>query len=309
MKNLVLIIGYPAAGKSSKVNALVDQGYVNLNRDTLNCSMDKVHDLCEPLMKRGDDIVLDNTYGTMASRAPIIALGKKYGYQIECWVMSTTIEDAQVNAITRQIQRHGKLFMPEDFKTTKDPNMFPPAALFAYKKSYEKPRTMEGFDSIIDIHFKRNPTTYTNKALILDYDGTLRETISSEKFPTKPSDIRILPGRVEKLKEYQGKGYKLLGISNQSGVAKKKLSHQDAIDCFNKTNELLGIDIEVHFCPHSIPPIVCYCRKPMPGLGIMLVEKYKLNPAETIYVGDMTTDKTFSARCGFKFIDQNEFFR
>jgi HAD superfamily hydrolase (TIGR01662 family) len=307
--HIVLITGFPASGKSSQVKALVDQGYMNLNRDEIGGSIDNLHSYADGYMSHGMKLVLDNTYGTKESRASIIKIAKSHGYKIECWVMSTSIEDAQVNAITRQIQRYGKLFMPEDFKGIKDPNMFPPAALFTYKKSYEKPTLSEGFDSIVDIKFKRNPSVYKNKALILDYDGTLRETISGEKFPTKPSDVRILPGRIEKLKEYQAKGYNLLGISNQSGVSKGKLSQQDAIDCFNKTNELLGLFIEVHFCPHSVPPIVCYCRKPMPGLGIMLVEKYKLNPADTIYVGDMTTDKTFAARCGFKFINQDEFFK
>jgi HAD superfamily hydrolase (TIGR01662 family) len=117
-----------------------------------------------------------------------------------------------------------------------------------------------------------------------------------------------MDGRIDRLKEYIAKGYILLGVSNQSGVAKGVLTHEQAKACFDKTNELLGLDIDVSFCPHSVPPISCYCRKPGVGHGVEFIEKYKLDPALCIMVGDMTTDKTFSTRCGFKYVDQSIFF-
>lgn len=66
---------------------------------------------------------------------------------------------------------------------------------------------------------------------------------------------------------------------------------------------------EILYCPHKVPPITCYCRKPGPGMGVELIFKYKLDPRKCVYVGDMTTDKTFAARCGFKFEDHTEFFK
>ena len=51
------------------------------------------------------------------------------------------------------------------------------------------------------------------------------------------------------------------------------------------------------------------CFKPMPGMGAEFIEKYKLNPSECIMVGDMTSDKTFAKRCGFQFMDAEEFFK
>jgi histidinol phosphatase-like enzyme len=58
-----------------------------------------------------------------------------------------------------------------------------------------------------------------------------------------------------------------------------------------------------------VPPITCYCRKPAPGMGAYFIEKYKLNPAKCIMVGDMGSDKTFAARCGFQYADASEFFK
>ena len=43
-------------------------------------------------------------------------------------------------------------------------------------------------------------------------------------------------------------------------------------------------------------------------MGVFLIEKHKLNPAETIMVGDQTTDKTFARRLGFEYVDQKDFF-
>jgi D-glycero-D-manno-heptose 1,7-bisphosphate phosphatase len=208
------------------------------------------------------------------------------------------------------IRKAGRLLDPADFKTTKDPNLFPPVALFAYKKNFEEPMKKEGFSDVVIVKFvrKKDPA-YCNKALILDYDDTLRQTDNEYGYPTKPSEVKILPGRKEKISEYVKKGYRLLGASNQSGIAKKKLTAEQATECFQHTNKLLGHDIEFMFCPHSIPPVVCYCRKPHCGMGVHFIEKYKLDASQCIFVGDQTTDKTFAARCGFKYIDQSEFFK
>ena len=113
---------------------------------------------------------------------------------------------------------------------------------------------------------------------------------------------------VPTLKKYQKEGYLLLGASNQSGIAKGILTEADAKACFDETNTQLGLKIDYQFCPHKVPPISCFCRKPGPGIGAHFIEKYKLNPVECIMVGDMGSDKTFAQRCGFQFIDESKFF-
>jgi HAD superfamily hydrolase (TIGR01662 family) len=316
MKKIVLIVGFPGAGKSTIVEDLLTKGYKNFNRDKSNVSLEQFNKDLEYQLKHGnfEKVVIDNTYGTIDQRKPVIDLAKKYGYEIEAWVMSTTLEEAQVNAVQRQIHKYGSIMTPEMKKTNadvaKDPNMFPPAAQYAYKKHYQKPTTFEGFDKVETIKFVRRPygPEYVNKAVIFDYDGTLRKTKSGAKYPVDPQDIEILKGRKEKLDFLKAQGYLLLGVSNQSGIAKGYLDMSKARKCFKHTNDLLGHDIDVEFCSHTVPPIVCFCRKPSPGLGVHFIEKYKLDPNETIMIGDMTTDKTFAARCGFKYIDAHKFF-
>ena len=308
---IILVLGFPAAGKTTLVEEFTKVGYHRVNRDELGGKLDNLHLIVADLHKKGTDkFVLDNTYADIESRKSIIECAKKLKLPIKCVWLDTSFEDAQFNACQRMIRKVGRLMDPEDFKTCKDPNLFPPVALFSYKKRFQKPTIAEGFESVEKVIFvRRKDPKYKNKALILDYDDTLRQTDNEFGYPTKPSEVKILPGRKEKIAEYVKKGYILLGASNQSGIAKKKLTSQDAVNCFEETNRQLGHDIEYFFCCHSIPPVVCYCRKPHPGMGVHFIEKHKLDASQCIFVGDQTTDQTFAARCGFQYIDQAEFFK
>lgn len=310
MKEIIVLLGYNGAGKTTLVKKYTDQGYHRINRDEIGGKLSDLPNHARTAIDAGHEkLVLDNTYRNRESRKGIIELAKEKGFTIRCVHLTTSFEDAQINACRRMMQRTGGIMMPEDFKKSNDPNLFPPVALFTYRKEFEAPKLDEGFDAIENVPFVRvwGPE-YVNKALILDYDDTLRTSNGPEKYPTKPEHITILPGRKEKIQEYKDKGYLVFGVSNQSGVAKKKLTAAEAQACFDHTNQLLGHNIEVLFCPHSVPPVNCYCRKPHPASGVYLIEKYKLEPKSCIMVGDQTTDKTFAARCGFKFIDQQVFF-
>lgn len=307
---IVLIMGYNAAGKTTLTQPYLQKGYTRINRDEIGGKLKDLHEFADKAIAEGKDrLVLDNTYRNRESRKSIIQVAKKHGIPIRCVHLDTSFEDAQYNACQRMVRDTGKLLMPDDLKLTKNPNHFPPAALFGYRKEFEKPTSAEGFSKIEVIPFVRelNPE-HKNKALILDYDGNLRDSSGVKDYPIIPDDVVLLPGRTEKIQEYVDQGYMLLGVSNQSGVAKGILSHQDAIDCFERTNELLGHKIEYYFCPHSVPPVKCYCRKPHSGIGVYLIEKYKLDPSQCLMVGDQQTDFTFSKRCGFQFQWTKDFF-
>jgi HAD superfamily hydrolase (TIGR01662 family) len=310
-KQVTMVVGYPASGKSTLTKALVDKGAVALNRDTEGGTIAALLPKMESLLKNGKDVVLDNLFVNVETRKPFIELAKKHGADISCQLMGTSIEDAQFNVVQRAIGLIGKFPTPEEIKKAKHPNVFPPLVLFKYKKEFEKPTTEEGFSKVETVKFTRkDDPSHTGKALILDYDGTLRECVNgNDKYPVNESQIEIKPNRTKVIKAYQDKGYRLLGISNQSGIAKGELTYETAEKLFAYTNKQLGVDIECRFCSHQSAPISCYCRKPMPGIGVEFILKYKLNRKDCIFVGDMTTDKTFAARAGFQYVDQAEFFK
>lgn len=310
---IVFTCAYPAAGKSSFTDYF--RGHRRLNRDTIGGTLaDVAAELDKQLRDaKHNQFILDNTYCTKAHRKQLVDVAKKHKVPLRCVWLKTSLEDCMVNACQRMVRKFGRLPSNEEIAGANsggksDPNTFPIALLYKFRKEFEEPEESEGFKLEFMPFVRKKDPCFASKAILLDFDGTLRKTKSGAKFPVSKDDIEILPGRQEVLKGLKKQGYFLLGVSNQSGVAKGDLTLAEAQDLFDHTNKLLGIDIDVSFCPHKVPPICCYCRKPGPGIGVAFIEKYKLDPAQCIMVGDMTTDKSFAARCGFKFSDQAEMF-
>jgi HAD superfamily hydrolase (TIGR01662 family) len=310
---IILIIGYPASGKTETAKAYIDQGYYRLNRDEIGGKLDDLVKHLEDLYKNKNVInfVMDNTYSTLQSRKSVIQWAHNNNFDIECQWIDLDIGDALYNAVQRMINAYGKMLSPVQIRKCKDLGVYPPVVIYKIRKAFEAPTVEEGFHNVVKVPFKRkiDKSMYFNKAIILDYDGTLRGTKSGENYPKTPNDVEILPNRTETLKEYIKKGYLLLGASNQSFVSKKVMTEKQAIECFEKTNELLGVKIDYKFCPHAAYPQICYCRKPMPGMAVEFIERYKLDPSKCIMVGDSKTDKTFVSRCGFQYSKPKDFFK
>ena len=69
-----------------------------------------------------------------------------------------------------------------------------------------------------------------------------------------------------------------------------------------RTAQLLQVPVtEIAYCPHQAHPIVCYCRKPMPGLGVYLMERHRLARQHLVMVGDMASDAAFAAGLGARY--------
>ena len=313
MSEVVMVIGLPASGKGTLSQGYIDQGYIHLNRDKEGGSVIDLLPKMKAAMKAGENVVLDNLLWTAERREPFIDAATQAGIPIRCEWMATSKEDCQINALHRMWDRYGQVFLTAaDFsdKAKKDPNIFPIAVLFKYGKEFENPTTGEGFAKVAKVKFKRSAPHWDIKgdgsAIIFDYDDTLRYSQGDKPWPEDPSEVDLMEGRKKLIKKL-AKDNLLLGASNQSAIA-KGLSDEVAQACFDRTHELLGVKFEYMYCPHKVPPVNCYCRKPQSGMGVYFVRKYGLDPAKCTYVGDQTTDKTFAKRMGFKFVHEKDFF-
>ncbi|MCP4808030.1 MAG: HAD-IIIA family hydrolase [Proteobacteria bacterium] len=207
------------------------------------------------------------------------------------------------------LERQGRLLSPDEIKAVSrtEPNLFPPRAVFAFGQRDEAPSLDEGFKTLERVEFSRRDEGFTNRGIICDLDGTVR-TSRPAPFPRRPEEIRILPNRSETLKRYAADGWLLLGVTNQAGVAMGMLSELDVIDCITRTVELLDVEMDVRYCPHRAGGTHCWCRKPMPGLGVQLIREYQLDRAQCIFVGDRKSDGEFARNVGFQYQVQADFF-
>lgn len=146
-----------------------------------------------------------------------------------------------------------------------------------------------------------------NKAVFLDRDGTINV---DKHYLHKIEDFEFLPGATEALKMLQIAGYKLIIITNQSGIARGFYSEKDFITLNEwMLEELRKQDViidDVYYCPH-LPGakiekyrIDCNCRKPAIGLFEKAIEEHKINIKESYAIGDKIRDCCICGKTGCK---------
>lgn len=310
--DVVLLMGYPGAGKTTVAQRFVEQGYARLSRDENGGRLaDLLPDLDRDLANGMHDVVLDNTYATRASRYDVIQTAARHGAQVRCLWLATSLEDAQVNAVRRMVQRFGRLLGPEEIKleSRKDPNVFSPNAQFRYRRELEEPSPDEGFSAIERLEFVRQDWPgHTGKALFFELDGVIRRTRSGKPYPLHRDDVELLPGRREALERFVADGFRLLAVSYQPEIAAGNLDEAAVRAGCDRARQLLGLDLELAFCPHGPGPPVCWCRKPLPGLGVVFVEQHRLDPRQCVVVAASAADRGFAARLGCLTIEVEELF-
>ena len=310
--DVVLIMGLPGAGKSTVAESYVARGYARVNRDTTGGSLSDLLPELDRLIAAGvSRIVLDNTYVSRQSRARVVAAASARGLPVRCLSIETGLEEAQVNAVRRMVSNYGRLPGPEEIRASskRDVTMFGPAVQFRYQRELEPPHPSEGFAAIDVVPFeRRRDASLVNKALILWCDGVLRRSHSGARTPTSADDVEVVPGRGGVLRRYADDGWRLLAFSWQPEIADETMTVEDVEAAFARTRELLGVAIEIAYCPHPAGPPICWCRKPLPGLGVVFIDRYRLDPARCIYVGVGAQDPGFARRLGFAYQSADDFF-
>jgi aryl-alcohol dehydrogenase-like predicted oxidoreductase/histidinol phosphatase-like enzyme len=304
---VALIMGLTGAGKSTLARTFVADGYARLNRDQAGGSLRDSIAALDGLVASGcSRIVVDNTYVSRKSRAIVVQAAAKAGLPARCVWLTTSVEDAQVNAVWRMWSAYGRLLTPGEMRdaSRRDVSAFGPGVQFRYQRDLEPPVDAEGFSRIDTVSFeRRRDAAYSNRALVIWCDGVLARSRSGQRSPASPDDVEIVDGRRELLKRYAGEGWRVLGLSWQPSVADGTTSAATIDAVFARIREELGVPIDIEYCPHGGGPPVCWCRKPLPGLGVALIRRYELDPAASIYIGSGPHDVAFARRLGFAYRD------
>lgn len=138
------------------------------------------------------------------------------------------------------------------------------------------------------------------KAVFVDRDGVVTEDLG---YVHKIEDFNLLANAAEGLKLL--KGFKLIFITNQSGIGRGYFKFEDFLDYNNRVVEELkkhNIKIEkTYVCPHA-PDENCECRKPKIKMIKDAAKEFDINLRESFMIGDKKIDIEMGHNAGCKSI-------
>ena len=142
-----------------------------------------------------------------------------------------------------------------------------------------------------------------NKAVFLDRDGVINRKGSSY-YVFREEEFIFNKGVAEALSYFISKGYKLIIITNQGGIAKgifnitqlEKL-HSFMIEKLEKSKVKIT---DIFYCPHHPDISKCSCRKPGTLLFKKAIKQYRIDPRNSFMIGDSDADICAAAELGIK---------
>ena len=141
-----------------------------------------------------------------------------------------------------------------------------------------------------------------DNVVILDRDGTL---VIDRGYLADPAGLEFEPAVPEGLRWLHSHDYRLVVITNQSGVGRGLFQMQDVLDMNARLHEMageIGVRFEaIYVCPHA-PEESCACRKPALGLMTRAASELGFDPARAVVIGDKETDIEFGRNAGARTI-------
>jgi D-glycero-D-manno-heptose 1,7-bisphosphate phosphatase len=132
-----------------------------------------------------------------------------------------------------------------------------------------------------------------NKAVFLDRDGVINRK-GSGYYVFREEEFFLNKGVTDALKYFISKGYLLIIITNQGGIAKGiyTTTHLEKLHNY-MIQKLKAFDIvltDIYYCPHHPDVSQCLCRKPGTLLFEQAIAKYKIDPKGSFMIGDSQID-------------------
>lgn len=126
--------------------------------------------------------------------------------------------------------------------------------------------------------------------MVLDRDGTI---VIDRGYLDDPAGLQFLPGAEEGLRRLHQQGNRLVVITNQSGIARGRLSVQRLREIHGRLAEMLdraGAPLDgIYYCPHR-PEDDCACRKPKAKLLLDAAAQLGFEPEGAVVIGDKSCD-------------------
>ena len=147
-----------------------------------------------------------------------------------------------------------------------------------------------------DVYYGVKKVLPKTRAVFLDRDGTLNRDMG---YIHKFDDIHVFPD-IDQLSLLAKNGFKLIGISNQSGIARGIVSEEFVREMNKMFIDKYGFD-KFYYCPHH-PDEHCPCRKPEPEMLLRARARHGINLKKSFVVGDKEADMVLARAVGAKSI-------
>jgi len=141
-----------------------------------------------------------------------------------------------------------------------------------------------------------------NRAVFLDRDGTINEDVP---YCSSPDDLRLIPGAADGIKLLNKHGFKVIIVTNQSGIARGYFTEEVLTSIHDKLRRELAaheayVDA-IYYCGHH-PDNGCDCRKPKPKMVFQAASDFNLDLSQSYVIGDSQMDIEMGITAGCKTI-------
>ena len=141
------------------------------------------------------------------------------------------------------------------------------------------------------------------RCVFLDRDGVINEKPEPHEYIRSIAEFRLLPNIADWIRLFNALEFLVIVITNQRGVARGLMTEAALASIHSHMLEELAakgarID-DVFYCPHEENS--CECRKPKPGLVYAARDKWNIDLAHSLLLGDSDSDEQLAATCGIRF--------
>lgn len=137
-----------------------------------------------------------------------------------------------------------------------------------------------------------------HKAIFFDRDGTL---IENAHYLSSLDSVVLIESMLEFACLAQQRGYLLIGITNQSGIARGMFTELFVHETHKYLDKLfMAYNVAItawYYCPHHPTAAVveeykkqCGCRKPLPGMLQQAAQDYSIDLIDSVMIGDSDSD-------------------
>jgi D,D-heptose 1,7-bisphosphate phosphatase len=137
-------------------------------------------------------------------------------------------------------------------------------------------------------------------AAFLDRDGTL---IYDKNYLSSPERVKLYSYSAESIKKLRKAGFKIIVVTNQSGIARGIFNEKDLKKVNKRFVDLLkeqGAKIDgLYYCAH-IDENSCDCRKPKTAMALKAAKEHNIDLEKSYTVGDSVRDYMFGYNSGGK---------